>query len=295
MFGYIRSFKPYMRVCEFDTYKSVYCGLCKHMGKNYGFVYRFSLSYDFTFLTMLSMSINSENIIVNKERCIAHPLTKRYCAKCANGLEYPSAAAVISVYHKLRDDKTDKGFKRKLLAFVLLPFLKRGYKKAKKKYPHLASKVEENMIKQNEIESQKSKSLDLACEPTAAIMSVMAADMSCDKEKQKYLSRFGYNIGRYVYMCDALDDLESDFKSKNYNALLLQRETQSLEQEDIEYYRGIAKDSINMTLGDLAESYVSLGVEMYKPILDNIIYLGLNNTVEQIIKKKKEKENERSV
>ncbi len=289
MFGYIRAYKPYMRVCEFDTYKSVYCGLCKYMGKNYGFIYRFSLSYDFTFLAMLSMSMNSRNIVVKKEHCIAHPFSKRYCAKCSEGFEYPSAAAVISVYHKLKDDKTDNGLKRKLIALILLPFLKKGYKKAKLEYPELAVSVEELMKKQNETEKKKNKSIDVACEPTAAIMREIAADISDDEEQRKHLARFGYFLGRYVYMCDALDDLQSDFKKKNYNALLLQKDISQLTEENIEFYRGIATDSINMTLGELANSYVNLKAEMYKPILDNIIYLGLNNTVRQIILNKKEK------
>ena len=35
MFGYVRPFKPYMRMFEYDIYKAVYCGLCKDMGRRY--------------------------------------------------------------------------------------------------------------------------------------------------------------------------------------------------------------------------------------------------------------------
>lgn len=295
MFGYLRAYKPYMRVCEYDTYKSVYCGLCKHMGKNFGFAYRFSLSYDFTFLAMLSMSINSTEIVVKKERCIAHPLKKNYCAKCTAGLMFPSAAAVIAVYHKLKDDETDNGFKRKVAAFVLIPFLKRGYKKAKRMYPNLASKVEELMKDQNRIEREKNKSIDIACEPTAGIMRGFAGEISEDEEQKKHLERFGYFLGRYVYMCDALDDLKSDFKKKNYNALLLQKDLKELTDEDMKFFREIAVNSINLTLGELANSYVKLKLKMYNPIIDNIVYLGLKNTVEQILKNEKEKANDGSL
>lgn len=52
MFGYVRPFKPYMRMFEYDIYKAVYCGLCKDMGRRYGFVTRFTLSYDFAFLSL---------------------------------------------------------------------------------------------------------------------------------------------------------------------------------------------------------------------------------------------------
>ena len=39
---------------------------------------------------------------------------------------------------------------------------------------------------------------------------------------------------------------------------------------------------MNFTLGELAEAYVKLDIQMYKPIIDNIIYLGLKNVFEQI-------------
>ncbi len=290
MFGYIKAFKPHMRMCEYDVYKGVYCGLCKTMGKRYGFAYRFSLSYDFTFLAFLSMSLKGESISLKEETCIAHPLKKSQCAKCDSGLNFPSAAAVIAVYHKVRDDKHDIGFKRKVLAFLLLPLLKPGYKKAKKEFPDLAVAVEDAMKSQFQIEDEKNSSIDIACEPTAKIMSAIAKEIAPDSEKAEELARFGYCLGRYVYMCDALDDLESDYKKKNYNALLLQKEITELNEENKKYFEEIARNSINLTLGGLSDSYVELDVEKFKVILDNILYLGLNNTVNQIVNKEKHSE-----
>ena len=65
MFGYIRPNKPELLVKEYDLYKSAYCGLCKRMGKDYGRLSRLALSYDGTFLAMLSM--RSEERRVGKE------------------------------------------------------------------------------------------------------------------------------------------------------------------------------------------------------------------------------------
>ncbi len=296
MFGYLKAFKPNMKMCEYDVYKSIYCGLCKKMGKEYGFFYRFTLSYDFTFLAVLSMSIKNSQIRLKKERCIAHPLKKSYCAHCINteneddSLIFPSAAAVIAVYHKLKDDKCDKGLKRKTFAFFMLIFLKKGYKKAKKQFPQLAFSVENEMKNQFSIEMNKNKSIDIACEPTANIMKAIAKEIEPNTEKAEHLERFGYFLGRYIYMCDAFDDLESDFKKSNYNALLLQKNVDILDDDSIAFFQEKAISSINLTLGEIANSYVELNIERFKPILDNIIYLGLNNTVKQIINKKKRKE-----
>ena len=54
-------------------------------------------------------------------------------------------------------------------------------------------------------------------------------------------------------------------------------------------------------IGELAETYVKLNIEMYKPIIDNVIYLGLKNVFDLVksekfkIKLREEKDNERSV
>lgn len=129
MFGYVRPFKPYMRMFEYDIYKAVYCGLCKDMGRRYGFVTRFTLSYDFAFLSLMDLSVRGVKLDAEKQRCIAHPLKKTMCAKCTCDLKYTSSAAVILTYHKLRDDIADKGLKGKLAAFALLPFSKSHIRK----------------------------------------------------------------------------------------------------------------------------------------------------------------------
>ena len=290
MFGYIRVFKPHMRFCEFDTYKSVYCGLCKELGKNFGIVSRFTLSYDFTFLAMLDIAINEKEIKISKQRCIAHPFKKTVCAECTNDMSYTANAAVISLYHKLRDDCHDNGLKRKIISKIMLPFIKKYYLKSKAKYPTLVDIVEQQMKRQFEIENNKYASLDLAGEPTALIMSAIAAEISNDIETKKHLSRMGYLLGRYVYFCDALADLKDDYEKGNYNPLVLQGITDINDENQKENIKVIATDTINMTLGEIANSYVALDIKKYKPIFDNIIYLGLKNTYAHILVGENEKE-----
>ena len=284
MFGYVRPFKPYMRICEYDTYKGIYCGLCKMIGKTFGFVPRLTLSYDFTFLSLVDLSVNETKICGEKQRCIAHPLNKTFCVKCSQGLEYSSYAAMLLVYHKLKDDLCDNEIKHKIRAKFALPFFKGPYKKARMKYPKLADIIEEQMSFQRKIEAEKCDKIDIACEPTAKIMEGIFGELNVEKSAD--LKRFGYLLGRYIYLCDAFDDVRDDFKKNNYNPLLLIRNDYHCKDEiSDEYYNSIkeyVRDSINFTLGELAEVYVRLDFKMYKSIIDNIIYLGLKNVYELI-------------
>lgn len=295
MFGYVRPFKPYLRMCEYDTYRGVYCGLCKTIGRKFGFIPRFTLSYDFTFLSLMDLSVNEVKMTAERQRCIAHPLKKTICANCSLGLDYSSYSAMLLIYHKLKDDLYDNEFSHKIRSLMLLPFFKGAYKKARLKYPVLAGIIEEQMKKQRQIEAEKCSKIDIACEPTAKIMEAIFGGLT-DDDRQKDLKRFGYLLGRYIYLCDALDDVKDDYKKKNYNPLLVMAEREKnieLSEDGYNKIKAYVKDSVNFTLGELAEVYVRLDLKMYKPIIDNVIYLGLRNVHELVEQEKFNRKNER--
>lgn len=53
MFGYVRIYKPELKMAEYEHYQGIYCSLCRQLGKRYGPLARLTLSYDFTFLAMV--------------------------------------------------------------------------------------------------------------------------------------------------------------------------------------------------------------------------------------------------
>ncbi len=294
MFGYVRIFKPQLRVCEYDTYKAFYCGLCKKIKKEYGFTATLTLSYDFAFLSLMNSGINDYCASANKCRCVAHPLKKTICVSCDDGLGYPAAAAEILIYHKLRDDVSDKGFFKKLAARFMLMFLKKGYKKARAVYPELAQCIELQMQEQKRLEMLPDCSIDLAAEPSAKMMEAIADNITDDENTSRVLRRFGYFLGRYIYLCDAFDDLQDDIRKKNFNPIINEFFLSSQpDEEQMNKIKEYVIQTVNLTLGELANCYTLLSLKKYKPILDNIIYLGLKNSLSTIIDNKynKEKEN----
>lgn len=270
MFGYIKPFKPHMRYFEYEIYSSFYCGLCKTLGKSYGQIYRLMLSYDFTFLGLLDNAYNSRCNLIQKKHCIVHPFAKKPCICCGDNLNYTSAAAVISVYHKVCDEISDRSFVPSLFFRMLRGVMKKSYKKAADRYPVVARKTEYYMKMQAETEREKCSSIDRACDPTAQIMSVIAENISQNEQDRKNLAGFGYHLGRFIYLADAYDDIEKDKKSGNYNPLLLNF-------EDTEQAREFAMDNIKMSLGQASEFYTRLNIEKFRDILDNVVYLGLPN------------------
>lgn len=286
MFGYVKPFKPHMRICEYDTYKAVYCGLCKILGKEYGFVSRMTLSYDFAFLGLMALALNESPAEIEPQRCIAHPWRKTPCLKAPDGLVYTAAAAEILIHNKIKDDLDDRRFLAKLFPWLLLKLTKRSYAKAEKLYPELAAYTAEQMSRQAKLEKDNCKSIDRASEPSSNILAEIAAGLSEDKEEKRILRRFGYLLGRYVYIADAFDDVEKDFRKGGFNPLVIGNPT--INDLNLPEIQRRTTDSVNFTLGALADSYVHLEIKRFKPIIDNIVYLGLKNGFYDLIKKKEE-------
>lgn len=283
MFGYIRILKPQMKICEFEQYQAVYCTLCRTIGKRYGPFARMLLSYDYTFVAMLGLEFEQNEPRFENGRCSFNPLRKRGRCVCAGeAFELTAALTAVMFYHKVRDNIADSGFFAKIgwRAVKLAAYPIR--RKAAKLFPDIDLAVSGYIDRQLDIERDEGSSLDLAAEPTAQLISQLAARFSDDKEKKPILERMGYFLGRWIYFIDALDDLEQDVKEGGYNPFARKF---ALEKSDISEDSGrlleakiYANECLNMSISAFIESYERLKPVRFKPILDNIVFLGMGNS-----------------
>ncbi|MBR6874033.1 MAG: hypothetical protein IKN17_11075 [Ruminococcus sp.] len=281
MFGYVRPYKPFLRMCEYEGYRSIYCGVCKTIAREFGELPRFSLSYDVVILALLDMGIHNIELKAEMQHCIVHPITRRNIA-VSEGLEYSANAAVILLYHKLMDDRNDGRGIEGFLSSAAGTAVRGAYLKARKRYPALARQVEKQMKAQTALERENCPSTDRACEPTARIMQAVFSGLTDEPEQRKQLGRFGYFLGRYVYLTDALDDLRRDSAKGRYNPLLSGIASGTVTDGDFARAADRTAFSVSMSLGQLAEAYCRIDIKMYKSILDNIVYLGLGNVFKQV-------------
>lgn len=288
MFGYIKPYRPELKIREAEEYRSIYCGLCKELGRSYGIFARMTLSYDFAFMALLFMSLD-EGICPEFEhcRCIAHPFRKQCRCVENKAVSLSAKAAMILTYYKFKDDLADKGFFKKICAAVLMPFASSARKKALSSGGD-AIKIDEAaknmMARQKEIEDKKSALADEAAEPTAKFLEELMA-LCAEGENERILRRFGYLLGRYIYLCDALDDLEDDIKKHNYNPFIFG------EEDSVKN----AKSALFMTTAELSDDLELMELDRYKEIVENIVCFGLKSEVERIINKKGGEQNGKSI
>lgn len=280
MFGYVKPYNPELRVRELEEYKAVYCGLCKQLGRSFGVFARFTLSYDFAFLAMLKTALDRE-ICPETERCacIAHPFCKRIRVRENAAMQMAARAAMISVYYKLLDDRADEGFFRRIGAALLLPFAKRARRKALAFADGAAADeaAAKMSAAQAQLETEKCQIPDAAAEPTANFLAAVLKNCAATAEQAAVLERFGYLLGRYVYLCDALDDLEDDRRRNRYNPFLYAGGEAAI----------AAKNALFLTTAELSDDFDLLELHRYEGILENIIRIGLRAEVIRIEKKLK--------
>ena len=269
MFGYVRACKPELKIKEYETYKAVYCSLCKKLGKSYGILSRFTLSYDFTFLALLNMSMTDGCDLFVQKRCAFNPLKKCNYCKDDKPLEMPAAAAMIMLYYKILDNIADEQGFKKIGYYLLKPIFSSAHKKAAKQYPDIESAVSKYIATQNLLEKAGCKSLDEASDPTAKVMEQILALCSDDETQKRVLRRMGYCLGRYIYLLDAAVDLDQDKKSGSYNVL------KNTDDKDIATR---IKQQLYFCINEASKAFELLDIKKYKHILGNIIYLGLEET-----------------
>lgn len=268
MFGYVTVHKDELLVKEFNQYKAVYCGLCKRLGKEYGILSRFILSYDCTFYALLLLSLNGECPGYEKKMCRCNPLKK--CTYIKNGeeaLSKASALSVISVYFKLVDNISDSKGIKKLVFKMLKPFAKRWSNKAKKKYSYIFDAVKTMSDGQFEVENNPDFHLDMCADPTAKMLSTVLSYEGRDENEKLVLSNLGYHLGRWIYLMDAVDDFEDDKKKGNFNPFSAYKDKENLN----EYFNQV----LNFDLAQAYNSWELLSTELYWGIIENILLKGL--------------------
>lgn len=272
MFGYVRINKMDLTFREYENYKGYYCGLCRYLKKNHGEISRLGLNYDITFLIILLTSLYKPNTKIIEETCIVSPFKEK--KKIINEItEYAASMNIILCHHKLEDNLLDdKGIKDILAYNIYKGRLKLAYEK----YSEKSEIIKEQMKLLNKLEKEESSNIDMVSNTFGEIM----GEIFSYKEDQYKddLRRIGFNIGKYIYILDAYEDLEEDYKKGRYNPFseyINKREDLKIRVDKL----------ISISLGLLASSIDKLNLQINRGIIENIVYSGVYLRYKNILNK----------
>ena len=271
MFGYVHVLKEELKIKEYDMFRAYYCGLCKTLKEEYGFSARLALNYDSVFLALLLSSITGNQITCSPERCIANPFRKRPVMKTEDCLSYSAGVMLTLACLKAEDNIHDEKSLRSIVAYIaLLPARQKLYKK----HGALYKACKENILSLSRLEKENCPAIDKVAHEFACITErVFVPPFIEDETTKRVLAHMGYLLGRLIYMLDAYEDSEADKQKKRYNPYLASGTLPSPEE---------FTESVTFTLSSLANDYELLTIQKNKSLLDNIIYLGLPNTLRRV-------------
>ncbi len=272
MFGYVNVLQDELKIKEFKLFKAYYCGLCKRQGELFGNLSRLALSYDFTALAVILDSLEEAPAEVDAGKCLLHPLQKRPIVRRCDSLSYCACMSVALTYFKIKDDLVDGGFSKKAAA---LPVFKSALKKVKKDYPEKIGVLEKSLTDLAALEKRNCKNID---SPAKLFGELMAELFDYGEKNSRVLTALGYNLGRWIYIIDAIDDFEKDVKRGSYNPFS--------SSDDIV----ASLPSLWYNMSEIAAAYELLDIKHNKPLTDNIIYLGIKGATEKVIKKYENKQ-----
>ena len=279
MFGYVTPEKPYLTLRDFALYRSVYCGICVSLKRNYGMVSRLATTYDAVFLSLLLHNYLDEDYKIEPKRCLLHPFRKRPHAACNDIDDTVCAFNLLLMYHKIGDDVSDEGGLRSRTAKLAF---RKAYRRAKQRYPELDAIVRDRYAETAALEREGCPSIDRVADPFSRMLAEMTEWVLKDKFTPA-ISDFCYHVGKWIYLIDALDDLAEDFKKQRYNPFLaafddyVTRETFiNRHREEIESYFTSAMSRINQRLDEIPFAFNT-------DLLKNITAQGLSGRTRSVL------------
>lgn len=287
MFGYVMVDKANMFMKDFYLYKAFYCGLCKSIGKKYGQFMRFTTNYDITFLNVLYHAVENKEIEISNESCVLNPVQKKSIVKGNDLVENIIDINTIMMHYKCIDDVVDSKSSGK--KFLDNTIIKRRYIKSSKKYPKVDEIFKKGYEKLRKLEKENSGSYDMVADCFASMLKNTTKELFQDK----YTDAIGdlmYSIGKWVYIIDAIDDIDKDYKSKEYNMFLV-----NYDYKDKETFLKDKHDELDFLIKNvlvtMSDAFDQIKVEKYDGILTNVIWYGIPAQSIDILGGKKCKKN----
>ena len=274
MFGYVTVCEPELKVKDLKKYRAYYCGLCRTLKEDYGFMGQMTLTYDMTFAVILLSSLYETTTKHEEHRCKVHPAKRQHMLQ--NEItSYAAAMNVLLAYYHMEDDWQDD---RKVSSLMTKSLIQGKAKKTIEKYPRQSEIIRKSLKELGECEHENSMDIDRA----AGCFGRLMAELFVWKEDiwEKTLRKMGFYLGKFIYLMDACEDLPEDRKKNRYNPLkeLAKRPDYEAQMEQI----------LRMMIAESTVRFEQLPCLVDVDILRNILYDGVWNHYNKIQMKKRE-------
>lgn len=258
MFGYIICNPQQLKEESQKRYRSIHCGVCKSIGKQFGQMERLSLSYDMTFLALFLSALYEPIEDEYECHCIVHPFRQSTIVD-SKYVEYAAAMGIALTYYKCIDDwKDDKN----ILHSAYGNMIKKSYQEVEGEYPVQCEMIKKSLKAIEKEEQTENSDVDKVINYSG----MMLSELFIYEEDywSNTLRGFGYELGRFIYLMDAVVDYSEDVKRNNFNPLIILNK----QPKEMETY-------LANILGNATRYFEELPIFKDEDLIRNILYSGV--------------------
>lgn len=216
LFGYVSANPKMMNEQELQRYRGLYCGLCRCLGERHGQLSRLSLTYDMTFLALFLGSMYEPEEREEQFWCAVHPKGK-HASIITPYTEYAADMNVLLAYLNCMDNWQDD---KNIVALLESAMFKKGYREVQRKYPRQARVISRELEVLSKLEKECCANMDEPANCFGRLLGELFVVDEADYFAEE-LRQFGFYLGKFIYLYDAVMDYKSDKASGNYNPMAL--------------------------------------------------------------------------
>jgi hypothetical protein len=220
MFGLMRAKKCGMTAEEKEFRRLNYCGTCKTIGSLYGQKSRLLLNHDTVFLAEILSALSGENVSERQKSYQSYNCLNLPRAEMPESLKFAATTNIILTEFKLADHVADEGKRRYKMARGAFSSEFQRAEKLLTEWNFPLREVKEILQSQTAREAAH-KSLDELAFPTAQTTGVFFREgvkNTGKAELETAAFELGFAFGKLVYLVDAFEDFEKDFRARQFNA-----------------------------------------------------------------------------
>lgn len=263
---------------EFERYRSFYCGLCHELRAVYGPIGQATLTYDMTFLVILLTGLYEPETRESERRCLVHPVGKHPFAVNVYS-RYGAEMNLLLTYYSSLDKWKDE---KKVYGLTAAKVLRRKCREIERRYPRQAQAVKRSLETLSRIESGRAATIDEAARCTGELLGelfVYREDMWAET-----LRKVGFYLGKFIYLCDAWEDLEKDLEKGLYNPFARLKGEEDFEEQ--------CAAILTSMMAECAIQFEKLPIVEEIQILRNILYSGVWMRYDAVLQEKRQKKEE---
>lgn len=281
MFGYLDIEKDKLEDGQRGLWQTFMCGLCMSTKRAYSNFPRMFITNDINFFNVLFHSVTQTDVEIENKTCFSHPFKKRTVLKTDLLTDKLSSANILLTYYNVYDDVIDDN---SLAKKTVLKTLKKPFNKAKAELPQTDDTLKRMYEELQSLEKSDERSIDKVAHSFASLSQQFACQV-LGENSSRNVETLCYNLGKWIYLIDALDDIDKDLKRGSYNVFarcygFANAADVAPKLEEIQFL-------MYASLNRIAQSYNDLNLTKYTCILNNVLYDSIRDKTKQVLAKYK--------